>query len=182
MKVVNIHERELQGSPQQVGALIDSLSSSQDALWPTRCWPRMKFDRPLSVGAEGGHGPIRYFVEAYEPGHSITFRFTKPRGFNGWHKYEILTCGPHRCVLRHTLEMKIHGPARVSWPVIFRPMHDALIEDSLAVAEASLGHLPRMRPWSARVRTLRWVFSGGRARRQELPNKAMHATCEDARA
>jgi hypothetical protein len=132
----------------------------------------MEFDRPLSVGADGGHGPIRYFVKAYTPGLSITFQFTGPRGFNGHHRYEITNPGLQSCVLRHTLDMNTYGPAIVSWPIVFRPMHDALIEDSLTVAQISLGDTPHIRLWSAWVRVLRWVFSGGRARPQELPNKA----------
>lgn len=159
MKVLNIHERELPESPKRVGALIDSLSSSEDALWPQQSWPRMEFDRPLSVGAVGGHGPIRYFVEAYITGQSIRFRFTGPRGFDGHHGYEIVNSGAQGCVLRHTLEMTTRGPAIVSWPLVFRPMHDALIEDSLAVVQASLGHVPRVQPWSAWVRILRSCFS-----------------------
>lgn len=88
MKILNVHERELQASPDRVGALIDSLAFRDDALWPKHAWPRMEFDRPLSVGARGGHGPIRYFVEEYVPGESIKFRFTGPKGFNGFHGYE----------------------------------------------------------------------------------------------
>jgi hypothetical protein len=126
----------------------------------------MEFDRTLSVGANGDHGPIRYFVETYKPGYSIKFRFTGPRGFEDHHGYEIVSATAQSCVLRHTLEMTTHGSAMVSWPVVFRPMHDALIEDSLAVAQASLGHAPRLRPWSAQVWVLRWVISGGRARPQ----------------
>lgn len=168
MKVLNMHEWELRESPERVGALIDSLASREDALWPNRCWPCMKFDRPLSVGAEGGHGPIRYFVKAYTAGKNILFQFTGPRGFNGHHRYEIIDLGPHRCVLRHTLEMNTSGPATASWPILFRPMHDALIEDSLAQAQASLGHTPLVRPWSAWVRVLRWLLSGGRPRPQKV--------------
>ena len=85
MKVINIHECELDGTPEQVGLLIDSLASAEDALWPYQLWPRMEFDRPLDVGATGGHGPVRYFVEEYTPGQSIKFRFTGPKGFNGFH-------------------------------------------------------------------------------------------------
>ena len=85
MKVVNIHERELPASPERVGALIDSLSSHEDSLWPKHSWPPLEFDRPLSVGAVGGHGPVRYFVEAYTPCKSIRFRFTRPKGFSGYH-------------------------------------------------------------------------------------------------
>jgi len=63
MKVLNIHERELSATYEQVGALIDSLSSQEDCLWPNHSWPCMKFDRPLGIEADGGHGPIGFFVE-----------------------------------------------------------------------------------------------------------------------
>ena len=68
MKVVNIHSREYPVTSSEVGRLIDTLSSENDLLWPHRLWPRMKFDKPLTVSAKGGHGPIRYFVEEYVPG------------------------------------------------------------------------------------------------------------------
>jgi hypothetical protein len=62
MEVINMHERELEAGPVQVGALINPLASKQDGLWPVHIWPRMEFDRSLGVGAKGGHGPMRYFV------------------------------------------------------------------------------------------------------------------------
>jgi hypothetical protein len=169
MRVLNVHERELQGTHEEVGAMIDSLSSPRDALWPWHSWPRMEFDRPLAVGAVGGHGPVRYVVEDYAPGRSIRFRFTGPKGFHGYHSYEIIDSPGRGCVLRHTLEMTTHGLAVLTWPLMFRPMHDALLEDSLAVAQASLGCDPQMRPWSPWVRLLRWLLSGGRTRAQETP-------------
>ena len=172
VKVLNIHERVLSASPERVGALIDSLSSREDALWPKQSWPGIEFNRPLSVGAVGGHGPIRYIVEAYIPGRSIRFRFTAPRGFNGYHGYAVVDTDEHTCVLRETLEMTTHGPALLAWPFVFRPMHDALLEDSLALAQASLGLLPEVHPWSCWVRLLRWVLSGGRARKQAMPNRS----------
>lgn len=89
MDVLNIHKRKLEADPTAVGALLDSLSSPEDRLWPRHAWPRMAFDRPLEVGARGGHGPIRYVVEAYTPGQSIRFRFIGPSGFDGFHGYEI---------------------------------------------------------------------------------------------
>jgi hypothetical protein len=60
MPVINIHERVLDASIFEIGKLIDGLASANDKLWPHDRWPAMKFDRPLSVGAIGGHGPIRY--------------------------------------------------------------------------------------------------------------------------
>jgi hypothetical protein len=176
MNVLNIHERKLIAPPERVGALIDSLSSLEDSLWPKQAWPRMKFDRVLSVGAVGGHGPVRYFVEAYSPGRSIKFRFTGPRGFNGYHGYEVLSPTPQSCILRHTLEMATQGPAIVSWPVIFRPMHDALIEDSLALAQAALGERPNVRKWSKWVKVLRWFVSKGRSRAQVTPSPSFKRT------
>jgi hypothetical protein len=163
MEILNIHERVFEADPVKVGALIDSLSSGEDRLWPHHVWPRMAFDRPLGVGAKGGHGPIRYVVQEYTPGRSIRFRFTGPKGFEGYHGYEILSGPGQSVVLRHTLKMDAHGPALVSWPLVYRPLHDALLEDSLATAQVSLGLSPRIQPWSLRVKVLRWLVSGGRS-------------------
>lgn len=160
MRVLNVHERVLDAPSPEVGALLDRLASREDAIWPHERWPPMRFDRPLGAGAAGGHGPVRYTVEAYEPGRSIRFRFTAPRGFNGTHRYEIepLPAGSTR--LRHVLEMRTEGPALLTWPLIFRPMHDALIEDSLDKAGRSLGREPSPPArWSARVRLLRRMFA-----------------------
>jgi hypothetical protein len=169
VKVLNIHERELSATPEQVGALIDSLSSRNDLLWPQQAWPRIEFDRALAVGAVGGHGPIRYFVDAYTRGRSVMFRFTGPRGFDGWHGLEVRDAAAHGCVLRHTLEMRAHGLAAFSWPIVFRPLHDALLEDALALAQASLGQEPQVREWSLWVKALRCLMSGGRSRPQVAP-------------
>lgn len=78
----------------------------------------------------------------------------------------------HQVALKHTLKMDTHGLAIVSWPLIFRPMHDALIEDSLATGQVSLGLIPQVRAWSLWVRIFRWIMSGGKARSQVAPNKA----------
>jgi hypothetical protein len=171
MKTINIHEREFEVSHKQVGMLVDSLASDDDRLWPIHTWPRMQFDRPLGIGAEGGHGPIGYFVEEYNPGKSIKFRFTNPKGFNGYHVFEIVKSTKHSVLLRHTVEMTLHGTAFVTWPTIFRPLHDALLEDALATAEASLGMIPQMKAWSPWVKLLRWVMSGGNPRSQITPNE-----------
>jgi hypothetical protein len=169
MKVINIHERELEANHEQVGALIDSLSSKDDRLWPNHSWPRMKFDRPLSIGADGGHGPIRYFVEEYKPGHSIKFRFTSPKGFKGFHRYEVERGTQKSVLLRHTIEMTLHGSALLTWPLIIRSLHDALLEDALATAQASVGMIPQMQAWSPWVKILRWVMSGGKTQSQIRP-------------
>jgi hypothetical protein len=156
--VVNLHTREIEATPSDVGAVLDSLSSETDTLWPRESWPPMRFDRALGVGAGGGHGPIRYRVEAYVPGQWIRFRFTAPRGFDGFHEYTVHPLSDHGAVLRHLLAMRVHGVARLTWPLAFRWMHDALIEDSLDHAErtvtATIHHTAR---WNIVVRLLRAV-------------------------
>jgi hypothetical protein len=166
MKVVNVHQRLLYASPRQAGALIDSLASPGDEVWPHDHWPRLKLDRPLGVGANGGHGPIGYFVEAYVPGESIRFRFTRPSGFNGWHGCEIVDATARHCILEHRIEMELEGSARLVWPLVVRPLHDALLEDLLARAQKLLGNEPRVVPWSAWVRFLRWCHTRGKAGQQ----------------
>ena len=113
MKVKNVHERVLAAPVDEVGALLDSLSSSSDRVWPER-WPTMRFDRPLQVGAVGGHGPIRYEVEGYAAGRVVRFRFTRPSGFDGSHRYEATGLPQGQTRLRHVLEMDVGGVALIS--------------------------------------------------------------------
>ena len=160
MVVKNVHERVLQSPVAAAGELIDKLASRDDLLWPRERWPAMKLDRPLGVGARGGHGPIRYVVEAYKPGRSVRFRFIAPRGFVGTHELDLAEVAPGASRLRHVLEMRVEGLARVSWPLAFRWLHDALIEDALDRA-AALGQTTTggRRNWSRPVRVLRWAVN-----------------------
>lgn len=169
MIVHNVHERVIPVAPANAGVLLDGLASDRDALWPRAFWPVMRFDRPLGVGASGGHGPIRYLVEDYKPRQSVSFKFTGPRGFDGCHRFEVVPEGESQCVLRHTLEMRIHGLALVTWPLVFRWLHDALLEDALAQAQVVLGLQPQVSSWSPWVKALRWMLSGGKAPRQGKP-------------
>lgn len=159
--VRNVHQRFVETSltAAAVGSLlIDNLAGQKDALWPRDVWPPVRFDRPLAAGAAGGHGPVRYFVEAYAPGRSIIFRFTAPRGFVGTHGFDVKETAPQVVRVRHTLLMRVEGPARLSWPLAFRWLHDALIEDALDRAEASAASPAvkrRQRQWSVWVRVLR---------------------------
>jgi hypothetical protein len=157
MKVVNIHQRVLDGSVERVGRLIDGLASPNDPLWPIERWAAMQFDRSLGVGAAGGHGPIRYSVESYEPGRNIRFRFTEPRGFLGTHRFEVEPTVGGKALLRHVIEMRVSGRALLTW-LIIRPVHDALLEDALDRAEASLGRQMPPRQWSCWVRFVRWMI------------------------
>jgi hypothetical protein len=159
MKVTNIHQRLLNASPERVGALIDSLASPADPMWPSRPWPRMRLDRPLAVGATGGHGPIGYVVEAYTPGQSVRFRITAPKGFDGWHQFEVLDATSAHCVLEHRIEMRTRGFGTPLWALAIRWLHDAMVEDVLTQAEAALGLAAIQRPWKSYVRFLLWLGS-----------------------
>ena len=56
------------------------------------------------------------------------------------------------------IEMSATGPARLSWPLFFRPLHDACLEDCLDRVTVSLGiALPHPARWSIYVRLLRAV-------------------------
>ncbi|WP_249999366.1 SRPBCC family protein [Actinoplanes sp. M2I2] len=151
-----MHERRLRQSAATAGSLIDSLAGPADALWPSDRWPAMRFDRPLGVGARGGHGPIRYWIEEYEPGARIRFRFTAPAGFDGFHEYEAVPLKDEGCLFRHSMVMETRWPATLTYPLVFRHLHDALIEDSLDKAADRTGTFTeRPQLWNRRVRLLR---------------------------
>ena len=159
MKIVNVHQRLLHATPAEAGALIDTLASPADKLWPGKAWPRMQLDRPLAVGARGGHGMIRYTVEAYTPGQSVRFRFDSPPGFDGWHGFEVLDATASHCVLEHRIEMQARGKALLLWALAIRPLHDACVEDALSQGQRSLGSEPLPVAWSPWVRLLRRVMA-----------------------
>ena len=158
MKIWNVHERRLDASPEKVGAILDTLSSDHDRLWPGDRWPPQRFDAPLGVGARGGHGPVRYAVSAYLPGRIAEFRFDGTgltAGWDGRHLFEVL---PRRsCViLRHTIDAACDPGTWLTWFFMIRPMHNALMEDALDRAEVGLRIGPK-RParWGPLVRFLR---------------------------
>ncbi|MFC5905851.1 SRPBCC family protein [Streptacidiphilus monticola] len=138
MPVLNIHERRIPATPEQVGALLDALAGEGDPLWPYPEWPRMRLDAGLCVGSRGGHGPIGYTVASYVPGQWVRFGFVAPRGFDGFHEFTVLPEGSGGTVLRHVLAMRLHGFARLSWPLAFRWLHDALLEECLDRAALAL--------------------------------------------
>ena len=155
MPAYNLHTRRLKAPQEEVGTLLDSLAGARDRLWASDRWPAMRFDRPLEVGATGGHGPIRYTIEAYEPGRWIRFRFTAPRGFDGFHEFTVHPQSPGVTDLHHLMAVRLRPPAWLSYPLLWRPLHDALIEDTLDRAERSLtGTVESPAKWSPYVRLL----------------------------
>jgi hypothetical protein len=101
---------------------------------------------------------------AYEPGRRVEFAFIAPQGFNGGHRFEVTPHGEGSRLV-HTLEMRTSGLAILSWPLIFRPLHDALVEDGLSLAQRHLQEAPLPASWSPWVRFLRRVLASPRRRR-----------------
>ena len=159
MKVINVHQRTVKAPASEVGKLLDRLSSLSDPFWPHEHWPKMTLRSELAVGATGGHGPIRYVVQDYTRGKRIKFRFTGPTGFRGWHSLEVEEVSERSARLKHTIEMDTKGVAVILWPLVFMPLHDALVEDALSKAQRSLGETPQRNNWSFRVKALRWLIS-----------------------
>lgn len=166
LAIQNQHRRQVDHSPVAVGLRLDTLSMRDDRLWPHELWPRMLLDRPLGVGAQGGHGPIRYVVEEYDPGRQVVFRFISPKGFHGTHQFRVQG-SEEKCEILHSIDMDVSGWALITWPILFRPLHDALLEDALDKLQADLaGSEWSRRGWSLYVRILRKMLAGKGGRRR----------------
>lgn len=150
--ITNTHQRRLPVSAAAVGALLDQLASPDDPLWPSPTWLPIRFDRPLAVGADGGHGPIRYAVTRYETGHLVEGSFGPGIGLVGTHTFEVRELTPSSCVLEHRLVARPVGTMRLLWPTVVRACHDTLIEHLLDNAERAVGcavPTPVAYPWIA---------------------------------
>lgn len=161
MPVANVHERLLPAPADRISRMLETLATVNDELWPAG-WPQMRLDAGLREGSVGGHGPIRYEVTQVEAGRLVRFRFLAPRGLDGDHWFELVPRDDRSTLLRHGLVAKPSGAMRWQWPLLLRPLHDALIEDALARALAVSTDTEVTAKWSPRVRMLRRL---ARARR-----------------
>lgn len=172
MKVYNVHERRLKASPDVVGALIDNLSGPNEKLWPKGPWPAMEMDSGLRPGARGGHGPVRYRVVEYVPQRRAAFEFENTgltAGLDGWHFFEV---APRRkgAVLRHVIDADCGFKDWLRWLVMVRPMHNALLEDALDLAQEEVeGHVAKPAKWGVSVRCIRWLVARKAKRGAEMP-------------
>lgn len=157
--ILNVHERRLPVPAEQVGLLLDTLSSHDDRLWPRESWPPMVLDRGLEPGSRGGHSLIRYSVSEHTPGCRAVFEFepmNHMRRFQGRHYFEVVPRG-EETVLRHTIDVEIDAATYMYWKVFVERIHDALLEDAFDKAERELGLArPHRSRWSLSVRLLRW--------------------------
>ncbi len=152
----NVHERHIGASAERVGAVLETLATEHDQVWPGATWAPMVLDRGLEPGSRGGHDGIRYTVTAHEPGRLVEFAFDRSTGIAGTHALTVVDLGDGTSLLRHVLEGRAHGAMVLLWPLAVRWAHDALVEDAFDLVEAALAVGPTVPArWSLWVRLLR---------------------------
>ncbi len=152
----NVQTRLIDAPASTVGALMDTVAGPDDRLWPKATWPAIKLDRGLTSGSRGGHGSIRYFVSGYEPGRRIRFTFEPATGLDGYHELRVERITKGQCRLVHEVAGRARGWVHLTWPLVIRWLHEALIHDLLDNAQrAATGELPKPARWSPWVRLLR---------------------------
>jgi hypothetical protein len=155
MKVLNIHKRTFNQPKEKLGELLEALSTKNDKIWPYEKWPAMRFKKGLKEGSKGGHGPIRYTIEKFVPNEHIQFKFYKPNGFNGVHRFEISELGNNKTELKHTIKMDVVGFGIFNWIIAIKPLHNALLDDALNKVENHfLSNSPKTE-WNIWVKILR---------------------------
>ena len=129
MKIINIHQRDYNLPTSLISEALDSLSSKKDLLWPREEWMPMILDNGLITKSNGGHGPIKYYVQQYEYGKIVEFCFTEPKEFVGLHRFEIIEVTTEKTRLKHTIEMQVNLKGILTWYTVVKWLHDALLED-----------------------------------------------------
>lgn len=155
MKIFNIHKRIINQPKSKIVEILKTLSTENDKIWPNENWPAMKFDNGIQIGAKGGHGPIRYHVEKYDPTDIIQFRFSKPIGFNGIHKFEIKELNEQSTEITHTIDMITEGKGTLIWIFAIRYLHNALLEDAFDKLENNFPNNIKFTKWNMWVRFVR---------------------------
>ncbi len=129
----------------------------------------MKLSNGLVEGSSGGHGFVRYCVTNVDR-HRVVFSFDETIGIRGTHGFELEQTPEGGCNLRHVLEGTSLGLMRIVWPVVIKPLHDALVEDALDNAACELDGSPAKKSrLSPRVTLLRRGLSLLRQRPSPTP-------------
>lgn len=155
MRVINIHKRNINQSKTKIGELLDTLATENDMIVATDKWPRVKLDSGLNPNSKGGHGPIKYTVQVYRRNELIQFKFTRPSGFNGIHKFEITGVDASKTEIKHTIDMTVSGKDLLLWAFAIRWLHDAFMEDAFDKVENHLMNSAKRSEWSLWVGFLR---------------------------
>jgi hypothetical protein len=154
MRITNVHERTIAAPADRLGELLNTLASDNDMFWPHENWPAIRFDRPLQVGATGGHGGGPYTITSYTPGRHIRFDFAG-HGRSGFHEFHVQPLVGGSSLLRHSLDIRLPLVALYWWHAKIRPLHDAVLEDLFDKVEGQVSRVARPQTWSSRVVRLR---------------------------
>ena len=158
MKVINIHKRIIHQPKENIAVLFATLATQNDEMLATDKWHPMKLDNGKKKGSKGGHSPIRYTVQEYIVGEFIQFKFSKPEGFNGIHKFEITELAKNRTELKHTIDTNTTGTGVLAWSVAIHWLHNAYIEDAFDKVENHFLNKKKKTEWSIWVKILRQVL------------------------
>jgi hypothetical protein len=153
-RVVNVHSRVIPAPPATVGALLDTLGSPDDRVFPAAAWPTTPFvlDGPLAVGAAGRLGSLALVVEELASGRRLVFRFADGQGVAGHHRFDIEPTGQESARLTHRLECTFAARLRPIAPIFLR-QHDALVEDLFDRLElGATGRVAHPARWPLAVR------------------------------
>ena len=158
MQVINIHKRIINQSIEKVSPLLKSLATKEDLIWPYEKWPAIRFKEGLQVGSKGGHGTIKYTIIEFNEGESVTFQFSKPKGFNGIHKFMIVAMTKDVTEIRHEIRTSASWNSYIMWVFVIRWLHDALIEDAFDKVESHFIKSTKVTRHNLWVRFLREVY------------------------
>jgi hypothetical protein len=163
VKIYNVQQREICGSMQKLGKIVETYGSKNDRMHPFERWPKTEFegpDGPPTVGRIGHRGTAEFVMTHYENGDRIrfTWKFIKPAEFAGYHHGEADDIGKGRLVFRSIIDMNTRGlKAALLWWLVMRPLHTAVVQDTFDKVERELGYSREPRTWSPWVRFLRWA-------------------------
>lgn len=157
MHVLNVHKRKYDLPKKEIAKMLKTLASTNDQVWPKEKWPKMKLQKGLSEGSKGGHGPIGYYVQSITED-EVVFKFTKPKGFNGVHKFNLTEISETSSELKHTIDIHIKGKALLLWHFGIRSLHDALIEDGMDKIHNKIMGQSKTTKWSLWVKVLRSIL------------------------
>lgn len=159
MRIAEVHKRQFDCPDNEVRSLLDSFGHPGGLFQPGEEWLAQGINETLIVGVKSGHWPFKYELHEYVPGESLGFTFLYPPCLKGaiwrFHIYKNLR---GYSVLENTFEHSAKGPAHISWPLVFKWLYRASIQDVLANAQRSLGEVPKVRGWSPWVSLLRSIF------------------------
>ncbi|WP_147918425.1 DUF2867 domain-containing protein [Ruania zhangjianzhongii] len=165
----NAHERLVAAPIEWVGPLLDRLGGPNDMLWPSPAWQPMVLDRPMGVGAAGGHGSIRYRVTVHQPGRQVEVEFAPGQGLDGWFRITAEPSGLTHTLVRAVAEAQLSGVMVLAWPLAVRWAHDAVVEELLDNAERMVGNEPQRSPRRSLGVGLLRLSESPRARAAAIP-------------